>query len=280
MKIAISTESTADLTSQLIKENNIHIIGFHVLLGEKEYIDGQDINSQTLFDFVDKTGTLPKTSAISEYEYTQHFAKLLKSYDHIIHFCLSSDLSVSYQNAVKASKNFSGIEIINSKSLSTGIGLLVLNAAQRANAGQQFSQIVSKAKDELERVQASFVLDTLAYMHKGGRCSTIKLLGANLLKIKPEIKLDDGKMVVGKKYRGKLNDVLEKYVEDVLSENNPDKSRAFVTHSSYMQQADTIAQKLKQFGFEKVHITNAGATICSHCGPNTLGVLFINKKEN
>ncbi len=277
MKIALSAESTADLTQQLKQRHNVNTVGFHVLLDDVEYTDGHDIDGAKMFEFVEKTGKLPKTSAISEYEYQKHFEKLLKTHDKVLHFTLSSELSVSYQNAKKVADAMQNVEVVNSMSLSTGIGLLVLSASDKIKAGAKFDEIVKQAREEVKRVQASFILNTLAYMHKGGRCSTVRLLGANVLKIKPEIKLVDGGMVVGKKYRGKLGDVLNSYADDVLSNNNPDKKRVFITYSSYPQEAQELIEKVKSFGFEEVLLTNAGATICSHCGPKTLGILFLNK---
>jgi DegV family protein with EDD domain len=277
MKIALSAESTADLTQELKEKYNVNTIGFHVLLEKDEYTDGQDINALEMFEFVEKTGKLPKTSAISEFEYTEYFSDLLKNNDKVLHFSLSSNLSVSYQNAKKVADTLGNIEVIDSKSLSTGIGLLVLSASDKIKAGVIFDEIVKAAHQEIENVQASFILNTLTYMHKGGRCSTITLLGANVLKIKPEIKLIEGEMIVGKKYRGKLGDVLNNYADDVLTQNNPDKRRVFITYSSYPEEAESLLEKVKAFGFEEVLLTNAGATICSHCGPKTLGILFINK---
>lgn len=277
MKIALSAESTSDLTQEIRDKYKVNTLGFHVLLGDDEFVDGENISADKLFDFVAKTNKLPKTSAVSEFEYEQHFNNLLSNHDKVLHFCLSSKLSVSYQNAKKVSERLGNVEVIDSRSLSTGIGLLVLSAGDKIAQGIDFDEIVKQAYSEIERVQASFILNTLAYMHKGGRCNAISLLGANMLKIKPEIKLVDGGMVVGKKYRGKLNDVLNTYTHDVLTQNNPDKKRAFITYSSYPEEADELVEKVKAFGFEEVLLTNAGATICSHCGPKTLGILFMNK---
>ena len=189
-------------------------------------------------------------------------------------------MSSTQSNAVLAANNVKNVAVIDSKSLSTGIGLLVLSACDKVKSGMSFDKIVSAIKNEVENVQASFILNTLKYMHKGGRCSVVALLGAAALGIKPEIKVVNGKMGVGKKYRGKLDVVVENYCEDVLKNNNPDLTRAFVTYSSKPDCADKIIEKVKSFGFKEVYETNAGATVSSHCGPQTIGILFINKEEN
>lgn len=277
MKIALSAESTVDLPKQILEQFGVNIIPFNVLLGEQEFKDDGTLTNQDLFDFVKKTGVLPKTAAISTYDYEEHFTSLLTRFDAIIHFSLSEHLSSAYQNAVNAAKMNENIVVINSQSLSTGIALLVLSASEKIKQNKTLKQIETEILDEIPRIKASFVLDTLSYMHKGGRCSAVALLGANLLKIKPQIVLSGGKMTVGKKYRGKQEDVLVKYTEEILAENNPDKSKVFITYSSSPKALEAVVEKVKAFGFENVYITQAGATICSHCGPETLGVLFINK---
>ena len=277
MKIAIATESACDLSKQQIKENNIHVIPFHVVLGEEEKLDDGSFTSQMLFDYVSQTGVLPKTAAITVGEYEDFFKKILKDYDKVVFIGISSELSSTNNNAVLAAKNVKNVYVIDSKNLSTGIGLLVLSACDKVKLGIDVEQIVSQIKEEVERTQASFVLNTLKYMHKGGRCSVFTLLGATALGIKPEIKVSEGKMSVGQKYKGKFDVVLEKYCDDVLKNNNPNLKRAFVTYSSRPEFLDKIIKKVKDYGFEEVCETTAGATVSSHCGPLTVGVLFINK---
>lgn len=277
MKIAICLESAADLTDEIIKKHNFYVLPFHVILGEEDKKDTAQLTSQNLFDFVNETGILPKTSAISQFEYEEFFKEVLKENDAIIHFSLSSQLSSSYSNAFLAKQNLKNVYIIDSQTLSTGIALLALSAYEKIQKGFNIEQIVKEAEEEKTRIQASFVISSLKFLHKGGRCSSLALLGANILKIKPEIKLTDGKMVVGKKYRGKHNEVLQSYLEDVLSQNNPDKKRVFITHSTRVDYTDNMIKAVKNFGFEEVLETNAGATICAHCGPDTIGILFINK---
>lgn len=279
MKIAISTESTVDLTKELIGENNLFMIPFTVILGEKEFKDDENLTQDMLYNFVAKTNVLPKTAAISDYEFETHFNKILKDgYDAIIHFSLSSGLSSSYANASRVASNMKNVHVVDTKSLSTGIALLVLSAVDKLKQNKDFKTIISEVESQRTFVQASFVINNLRYLYKGGRCSSLALLGANILKIKPQIVLKGGKMVVGKKYRGKYEDVLATYTKEILSENNPDLTRVFVTSSSKVEYESEMIKVLKNHGFKDVFTTSAGATICSHCGPDTIGILFINKE--
>lgn len=280
MKIAVSAESTCDLSKDLIEKYDVKIIPYHVILGEEEYQDDGSLSSQELFEFVDKNGILPKTAALTVGEYEDYFKNILKDYDAVIHITLSSRITSSVGNCEMAAKNCQNVFVIDSKSLSTGIGLLVLSCAEKIKAGLEVKQIVNELLQEVERVQASFVVNTLKYLHKGGRCSAIALLGANLLKIKPKIALIDGKMEVVKKYMGKLDDVLVRYCNDLLNDNNPNLNRVFVTYSSRVAATDKIIQILKDYGFKEVYETQAGCTICSHCGRYTLGVLFLNREKD
>lgn len=279
MKIAISTESTCDLTNELIKENNIFIVPFNVILGDQEHKDDDKITQEMLYDFVAKTNVLPKTAAISDFEYEEHFKTILeKGYDAIVHFSLSSSLSSSFANAKRVADNMKNIFVIDTKSLSTGIALLVLNAVDKVKENKNAQEIASEVEAQVPFVRASFVINNLKYLHKGGRCSSLALLGANILKIKPQIVLHGGKMVVGKKYRGKYEEVLETYVKDVLAYNKPDLQRVFITSSSKVAYEGEMVKAVKKFGFKNVYTTSARATICSHCGPDTIGILFINKE--
>lgn len=281
MKIAVACESTCDLTSEMITKNNIYVIPFHVVLGDEEFLDDENLTSEALFDYTEKTGTLPKTAAITVGEYEDFFKSILSENDAVVFIGLSSQISSTQGNAILAANNLKNVYVIDSKSLSTGIGLLVMSAVDKVNQNMEVKEIVSKLKEEVECVQASFVLNTLKFMHKGGRCSVFSLLGAQALGIKPKIALlSDGKMAVDRKYRGKLEIVLDKYCDDLLAEHNPDLTRVFVTYSSRPACTDKIIEKLKRFGFENVYETTAGATVSTHCGPETLGVLFMNKERN
>ena len=280
MKIIISTESTCDLSKELLEENDISIIAYNVLLGDDLVTDNADVPAK-IFEYVEKTKQLPKTSAINEQTYTEYFETLLKNCDAIIHIALSSDLSCSHDNAQKATAKLNNVHVIDSKSLSTGIGLLVLYAKELANNGESPEVIVHKVKDRVSHVQASFVVDRLDYLYKGGRCNALSLFGANLLKIHPQIIVEDGKMKPSKKYRGKMEKVLEKYCEDTLAEfNTPDKKQAFVTYTTATPEMIDVAKTaLLNAGFQKVYTTTAGGTITSHCGENVLGILYLNDGE-
>ena len=280
MKICISAESTIDLQQNLLDEFDIHTIPFSVLLGEELGLDGV-VTPTEIFDYVDRTGVLPKTSAVNQIQFEEYFAELLKEYDEIIHFSLSSDLSSAYQNAVNAAIGNEHIHVIDSMSLSTGIALLAINAAKLARAGKTAEEIVDISKKRIPYDQASFVLATVDYLYKGGRCSALAKLGVQLFRIRPQIIVSGGKMKPGKKYMGKQLNCVQSYVKDTLEEfSNPDLSLAFLTHSHATEDMIEAAKKaLLDRGFKRVEITVAGATISSHCGPKCLGILYLNDGE-
>lgn len=277
MKIAISAESTIDLPKELLKEYDIHTLPYTIILGDKEYFDGE-IMPEDIFKFYDETKTLPKTSAINTLQYQEYFNSLLKEYDGIIHFCLSGEISSSCKNAMQASAKFKNVYVVDTKSLSTGIALQAIYASNLARAGEDIEKIYSKALSRVPYVQASFVLKKLEFLYKGGRCSALSYFGANLLQIRPQIILKDGKMGPHKKYRGNMEKVVKGYCEDTLAEfNNPDLTLGFVTYTTASDEMVEIAKNsLINRGFKKVYCTKAGATISSHCGENTLGILYIN----
>ena len=282
MKIAISAESTLDLSKELIKQYDVHIIPFTVLLGEDAYLDG-DINAQDIFDYVDKNKILPRTSAVNEFQYREYFKGLLEQgYEAIIHISLSSEISTSCSQAINAAKKFDNVYVIDSRSLSTGIALEVIYAAKLAKKGLKPQEIVEKVNARIPYVQASFVIQTLEYLHKGGRCSGLLRFGAAILRIKPQIIVSDGKMAPAKKYIGRKSQVVEAYCEDTLEQfANPDLSIAFVTHTLATPEMVAVAiDALRKRGFKTIYETTAGATITSHCGPQTLGILFINDGLN
>ena len=279
MKIAISTESTSDVTKEMLEKYDVHILPYEILLGDKTFYDGE-LTTQEMFDYVDKTGTLPKTSAINEFRYTEYFEELKKDYDGVVHISLSSGITSSTNNAINAAKKVKNCYVVDSKSLSTGIALLAIYARKLADKGYDAKKIYEAVSERVPRLQVSFVVERLDYLYKGGRCSSLALLGANLLKIRPRIivKNDDGKMVSDKKYRGKMEQVVEKYCADTLAEfNNPDKSVGFVTYTTATEgMAEAAKKAMRDAGFEQIYETKAGGTIASHCGANTLGILYIN----
>ena len=277
MKIAISTESTLDLPKELQKQFDISVIPFTVILGDKSGFDG-DITPLEIFDYVDKTGVLPKTAAVNEFQFEKHFKALLKNYDVVIHISLSSGISSACQNAILAASEMKNVYVIDSQSLSTGIALLAIYARQLAERGLEPEDIVEKVSARVPFVQASFVINSLNYLYKGGRCSGIARFSAALFRIKPQIIVKDGKMAPYKKYTGRNEKAVQSYCSDTLDEfNNPDLSIAFVTHSHATPEMVEIAKlALKRRGFKTIYETTAQATITSHCGPKTLGILYIN----
>ena len=278
MKIAITAESTVDLPKNLLEKYDINTLPFTVILGDKDYKDGE-ITSADIFKFVEENKILPKTSAINEAQYTEFFESVLKEYDAIVHFSLSSGISSACRNAKLAKESLKNVFVVDSRSLSTGIALLAIYARELANNGKSAEEIFELCTERTKDVQASFVVKTLDYLHTGGSCSSVALLGANLLQIRPEIVVKDGKMGSAKKYMGKMEKVIEKYCKDVLIDNpNPDKKYAFVTYTTATEEMVNIAKSaLTNAGFDTIYETTAGATITSHCGENTLGILFLNK---
>ena len=279
--IVITSDSTTDLGSKLCERYNISVLPLGVTLGGKNYKDGIDINPDDIYEHHRKTGELPKTTAANIGECIDFFKQFVDKGKKVIHFTISSDMSSTYSNSCLAAAEFDGnVHIIDTKSLSTGGGLLVVSAAEMLLSGMEFEEVVEKTEALVSFIDASFVIDSLEYLYKGGRCTAVEMFGANLLKLKPCIEVKNGKMDVGKKYRGRFDIVLKQYVEERLSNKDDiDTDRIFVTHAGCDDQIvnDIVAQVKKTVPFKEVFVTRAGCTISSHCGRNTLGVLFIKK---
>ena len=278
--IKITCDSTCDLTQELYAKYDVEVIALSVALGEELHRDGVDISASDLFAYVKNSGNLPKTSAVSMGEYMDVFGKYTAEGKTVIHINLSSNLSASHQNAVLAAQELDNVYVVDSRNLSTGSGHLVIAAAEMAAQGMDAEAIVAQLKDMAQRVDASFVLQTLEYLQKGGRCSSVAALGARALQLRPEIRVADGGMGVGKKYRGSMEKSVLDYVRGRLEgRDDIDTRRIFVTHSP--MDSDVVAKAIalvrELHPFEEVIETNAGCTICSHCGPNCLGVLFLKK---
>ena len=280
-KVIISADSTCDLTKELTEKYDIKICHGTVILGDKSYIDGIEVQPCDLFKYHDETGVLPKTAAINYQDYIDFFTPLTEGGNTVVHFCLSSEMSSMCNNARMAAEDVGNVFVVDSRNLSTGIALLVLKAVELAQNGEGAEAIYNKIVDTIDKVNASFVIDTLLYLHKGGRCSAVAMLGANLLKLKPCIEVHDGKMDVAKKYRGRYSDVLLEYAKNRLENlENINSRRCFVTHTMEYgsEQAKLVYDYVKGLNyFDEVIETTAGCTISAHCGPGTLGVLFINK---
>ena len=278
--IVITSDSTSDLSSELRQRYNINILPLGVTLGGKVYKDGVDITPDDIYAHHDKTGELPKTTAANVDEFYNFFKKFADEGKTVIHFDISSGMSSTFNNARIAAEEFENIYVIDSANLSTGIGLLVVAAAEMVNEGLEAEEIVAKINDMVPKVDASFVIDNLEYLYKGGRCSALAAFGANMLKLKPCIEVKNGAMGVSKKYRGRYADVLKTYVSERLGDGNDiDNSRVFVTHAGCDEEVvKQVVEQVKEAGiFKEVFLTRAGCTVSSHCGANTLGVLFIRK---
>lgn len=279
MAIKIACDSSADLGKEFYEKHNVSVMPYIIVLGDKNYLDGETISVEDIYDYVAKTKQLPKTAALNEYMFREFFEKNY-SEDGLIYFNLSSKMSSTFENATAASKHFEKVHVVDSLSLSTGNGMLVRYACQLAESGHSYEEIIEKVEARKKYVQASFILDRLDFLHKGGRCSSLQLLGANLLRLHPSIQVNsDGKMVMNKKYRGKLFDIVHKYIDDTLQEyNNPDLSFCFITHTAQTDQVviDSAIATAKAHGFKEVFETTASATISCHCGKNTIGILYFN----
>ena len=281
MAIRITSDSTCDL-GELVEKYGITTIPLNVLLGDDNFQDGINIQPQDIFDFVETTKTLPKTSARSVVDYEEFFKSVMKdSKDEVIHFSISAKSSVSHNVAKTAGESFKGrVYVIDSKALSSGQGLLVLKACELRDAGKSAKEIVKTIESIRDKVNTSFIPDRLDYLYKGGRCSKMEMYGANLLKIHPMIAESDGQLIVKRKYKGRMKHCIKQYVEDLYHEYGKyDKTRCFVTHSSADPELVELAKKqVKElFDFDEVIETVAGSVITGHCGRNTLGVLFIAK---
>lgn len=278
--IIITSDSTTDLSKELCERYKITVMPLCITLGDKLYTDGVDITPDDIYAHHDRTGELPKTTATNVGDCLDFFSQFTSQGKTVIHFTISSEMSSTYNNACMAAEELGNVYIIDTKNLSTGGGLLVITAAELLNQGLPVGEIVEKTRETVARVDASFVIDNLEYLYKGGRCSAVAMLGANLLKLKPCIQVKNGKMDVAKKYRGRYADVLKQYVVDKIGDySDIDLDRVFVTHAGCDPQLvnDIVELVKKTAPFKEVFLTRAGCTVSSHCGANTLGVLFIRK---
>ncbi len=280
--IIITSDSTSDLGPALLERYGIETLPLGVTLGSECYKDGMDITPDDIYAHHDKTGELPKTTATNVGECEEFFKKFVDMGKTVIHFTISSEMSSTYNNACLAAEEFENVFVIDSRNLSTGGGLLVLAAEDMVAQGMKAEEIVEKIKELTDYVDASFVINSLEYLYKGGRCSALSMMGANLLKLKPCIEVKNGKMGVAKKYRGKYSEVLLEYVKDRLA-NGDDivKDRVFITHAGVDESTVNEVLELvkKTLDFKEVFVTRAGCTVSSHCGADTLGVLFIRKSK-
>ena len=282
MKFKILSDSTCDLSPDLVCRYDIGILPLIVVKADQEYLDGQTITPKDIFDHVAAGGNLCSTAARSVAAYQEAFAGYAGAYDGVVHINISSDFSSSYQNACIAAQDFDNVRVVDSRNLSTGQGLVVLKACELAKTAQSLDQLKAELDAFTSRVEASFVLDKLEYMVKGGRYSSAAALGANLLNLKPSIEVRDGKMSVVKKYRGKYDRCLRNYVMDRLGNREDiDRGTLFITHTPVSDEClEAVREAVKECGhFDNIYETEAGCTVSCHCGPGTLGVLFVRKES-
>ncbi len=279
--VIITSDSTCDLSKEQIERENIGIFPLSVILGDKQYKDGLDITPETIFEFVEASKILPKTSAGSVEEYEKFFRKFTDAGKEVVHFNISAKASVSHENAkAAAAKIGGGVYVCDSMALSTGQGLLVMKACDLRAEGKSAEQIFKTVQGLKDKIQTSFVVDRMDYLHKGGRCSSIAYIATILLKIHPYIDMKEGELIVKKKYRGSLKRCIDLYVDDLIEEYGEyDDTRCFITHTRCEREiVDAVREKVqKGFRFKEIIETDAGSVITSHCGKGTLGVLFIKK---
>lgn len=278
----ISTDSPADVPAEIRERYDIRVIPLHIILDDDCFEDGVNIQPDDLYAFYKKSGRLPKTSAVSVAEYTDFFKELTQDGSSVVHISFSSALSATHQNARLAAEDFDNVYIVDSKSLSTGIALLAIKAAQLAQDGLDAKTIAHEMEYKREKVVTTFILDKLEFLYKGGRCSGVAMLGANVLGIKPSIVMVDGKLQVGKKYRGKLENCQMQYVRDLLEQyaGRIDTDRAFLSRTAGIsdEQMKALQKEIhKTLKFKEYIVSTVGCTITSHCGERTFTFEFMLK---
>ncbi len=282
MTYQILADSTCDLSPEQLERYNIRLTPLYVRLGDRDYRDGVDIHPDDIYAHVAAGGALASTAAVNMADYVRVFSEYSRRVDFVIQVCISSDFSSCYQNACLAAADYPNVYVVDSRNLSTGHGLVVLEAVRLAESGMPPEEIVAQLNEVTARVRASFILDRLDYMKKGGRCSSVAVLGANLLRLRPCIAVTDGKMGVEKKFRGSFEKCVRDYVTDRLAgRTDLDLRRVFITHSGVDDEIVRIARETIRSlqPFEEICVTRAGCTVSSHCGPGTIGVLFIENKR-
>jgi len=280
MNIKILSDSTCDLSPEQLAQHNIDLARLTIVKDGEAFVDGITITPADIFAHVAAGGDLCSTTAYNVEEYQNLFAKYANQYDGVIHITIGSGFSSCYQNACIAAEDFPNVRVVDSQNLSSGQGHVVLEACRLAKTCESLDEIVEKLNAFTPRVEASFLLDQLKYMVKGGRCSSVAALGANLLNLKPCIEVRDGKMSAVKKYRGNYAKCLANYVKDRLADREDIiREELFITHTPVTDEClAAVKEAVDAYGnFETVYETNAGCTVSCHCGPATLGVLFVRK---
>ena len=278
--VVITADSTCDLSREILARFDIRVIPLTILLGDESYLDGVGFDAQDIYSRYRKDGTLPKTSAPGIQQFMDFFTPILDEGCEIVHLDISAELSSSYNNACIAASELGGVHVVDSRMLGTGIGLLAIEGAECRDRGMSAEEIAGHLRALTKKVDTSFVLDTLEFMWKGGRCSAVSALGANLLRLKPALEMRDGKLSVYKKYRGSIQSVYRQYVKERLASAEVRPGHIFVYNSGEV--SDETLEEINAIVREavpgaEIHNTLAGCTVASHCGPKTLSVMFIRK---
>lgn len=278
--VMITADSTCDLSPELLSRFNIKVLPLTILLGEDSFLDGTHFTPADMYKRYRADGTLPKTAAPGLQQITEFFSPLLAEGYEIVHLDISAELSASFNNARIVSQELEGVYVVDSRMLSTGVGLLAIEGAECRDKGMCAADIAAHLSSLTDKVDTSFVLDTLEFMWKGGRCSGVAALGANLLKLKPGLEMKDGKLGVYKKFRGSMSAVYRQYITERLSGKKIRPGHVFITESgeiepSVIEELEALVRE--RIPVQEIHHTIAGCTVSSHCGPKTLGVLFINE---
>ena len=278
--VVITCDSTVDLSPDLVERFQIRTIPLTIILGDDTFLDGEHFTPIDMFKRYHEDGTLPKTAAPGVQDFLDFFTPLVEAGNEVVHLDISAELSNTYNAARLAAAELDGVYVVDSRMLSTGVGLLAIEGAECRDRGMSAQQIARHLEDLTEKVETSFVLDTLEFMHKGGRCSGVAALGANLLKLKPALEMKDGKLGMYKKYRGSIEHVYKQYITERLKDKKIRPGHIFLTESGEIDQAvlDELEKLILELsGCREIHHTMAGCTISSHCGPKCLGVLFIDE---
>ena len=277
-KVKICADSVCDLSEELKERYGISVVPLYVSKGDETLKDGLEIGQKDVFAYYRSTGQLCKTAAVSVDDFTNFFKEQLEGYDELIIITISSDFSACYQNANIAAEDFPNVRVVDSRNLSTGEGLVAVSAAKLAARGLSADEIVAKLGEIIPKVDATFFVANVEYLHKGGRCSSIAALGANLLKLKPCIAVQEGKMKVIKKYRGSIEKTIKDYVKDRLEGADVDDDLIFITHTTAVENTVLTAEEIKKYkDFKDIAFTDEGCTVAWHCGEDTMGILFTRK---
>lgn len=280
-KVKIFCDSTADLSQELIERYDVTVLPLPVMIGERTCLDGIDVTPDDVYNHYETTGVLSKTSALNIAAYEEAWTPWIEKGYEIVHISLGAGFSGTFNAARLAAEEINGVYAVDSTSLSSGIALIIIEACELRDEGKSAKEIFDIIEERKLKSQASFLVGVIEYLWKGGRCSSVAALGANVLSLKPRIDVVDGKMISQKKYRGKIAKCFNAYADDLLKDRDDIKlDRIFVTHSGIEQEIiDAMVAKVKEHqpGVKEIIVNRAGCTISCHCGPGTLGILYMYK---